>query len=90
MKGITGNEKVMQYYEQNKQSVNRLMRWDVFNLQYKLPASILRIPYELLNRLNRNKLKGGANELVQSIQHQDYLLVEDASTALDLFLEVRK
>jgi hypothetical protein len=27
---------------------------------------------------------------VQSIQHQDYLLAEDASTALDLFLEVRK
>lgn len=90
MKGITGNEKVMQYYEQNKQSVNRLMRWDIFNLQYKLPASILRIPYELLNRLNRNKLKGGASELVQSIQQQDYLLAEDASTALDLFLEVRK
>ena len=90
MKGVSGNEKVMQYYEQNKQSVNRLMRWDIFNLQYKLPASILRVPYELLNRLNRNKLKGGASELVQSIGHQDYLLVEDASTALDLFLEVRK
>lgn len=90
MKGISGNEKVMEYYEQNKQSVNRLMRWDVFNLQYKLPAAVLRIPYELLNRLNRNKLKGGASELVLSIHHEDYLLAEDATAALDLFLEVRK
>jgi ubiquinone/menaquinone biosynthesis C-methylase UbiE len=90
MKGISGNEKVMRYYQQNKDSVNRLMRWDIFNLQYKLPAAVLRAPYELLNRLNRNKLKGGASELVMSIQQQDYLLVEDATTALDLFLEVRK
>jgi SAM-dependent methyltransferase len=90
MKGITGNEKVMQYYEQNRQSVNRMMRWDIFNLQYKLPAAVLRVPYEMLNRLNRNKLKGGASELVMSIRQEDYLLVEDASTALDLFLEVKK
>ena len=90
MKGITGNEKVMQYYQRNKESVNRMMRWDIFNLQYKLPASILRIPYEILNRMNRNKLKDGADDLVKSIHHSDYLLVDDASSALDLFLIVRK
>lgn len=90
MKGITGNEKVMQYYQRNKESVDRMMRWDIFNLQYKLPASILRIPYEILNRMNRNKLKDGADDLVKSIHHTDYLLVDDANTALDLFLMVRK
>ncbi len=90
MKGITGNEKVMQYYQRNKESVDRMMRWDIFNLQYKLPASILKIPYEILNRMNRNKLKDGADDLVKSIHHTDYLLVDDASPALDLFLMVRK
>jgi SAM-dependent methyltransferase len=90
MKGIAGNEKVMEYYDRNKKSVNRLMRWDVLNLQHKLPASILRIPYEFMNRLNRNKLKGSADELVMSITQQDYLLTEDAAHSLDLFLIVQK
>src|SRR5688572_30783188 len=53
MKGITGNETVMEYYERNKKSVRRITQFDVFNLQYKLPASILRVPYEILNRWNR-------------------------------------
>lgn len=90
MKGITGNAKVMEYHERNKKSVDKLMRWDVFNLQYKLPASILRIPYEFMNRLNRNKLKGSNDQLVMSITQEDYLLTEDAHHALDLFLIVQK
>jgi SAM-dependent methyltransferase len=90
MKGIAGNEKVMLYYQRNKKSVDKMMRWDIFNLQYKLPAPLLRIPYEFLNRLNRNKLKDGADELVTSIRHEDYLLVDDAEKALDLFLIVKK
>ena len=90
MKGITGNEKVMQYHERNRQSVNKIMKWDVLDLQHKLPASILRIPYEMLNRLNRNKLKEAADDLVASIKHEDYLLTDNASAALDLFLIARK
>ncbi len=90
MMGITGNEKVMEYYERNKKSVDRLMRWDVFNLQYRLPAAILRIPYEFMNRLNRNRLKGSDDQLVMSITQQDYLLTEDAAHSLDLFLMVQK
>ena len=90
MKGITGNEKVMQYHERNRQSVNKIMKWDVFDLQYKLPASVLRIPYEMLNRLNRNKLREAADDLVASIKHEDYLLTDEASGALDLFLIARK
>lgn len=90
MKGITGNGKVMEYYERNKKSVARLMRWDIFDLQHKLPAVLLRIPYEFMNRLNRNKLKDASDELVRSIKHEDYLLTEAASEALDLFLIARK
>ncbi|MBX2964248.1 MAG: class I SAM-dependent methyltransferase [Cyclobacteriaceae bacterium] len=90
LKGITGNEKVMLYYEQNRVSVNGFMRWDIFNLQYKLPAWLLRIPYELMNRLNRNKLQSGNDELVQSIRHEDYVVTDQANEALDLFLIVRK
>lgn len=90
MKGITGNEKVMTYYEENKRSVERFTRWDVLKLQYRLPASILRIPYEILNRWNRNKLQTTDNELVKSIRHEDYVVVNDATDALDLLLIARK
>lgn len=90
MKGIGGNASVMEYYERNKKSVAKLMRWDVFNLQYKLPASWLRVPYEFMNRLNRNKLKDASDKLVASIRHEDYLLMDNAAEALDLFLMVKK
>jgi len=90
MKGITGNEKVMTYHEQNRKSVQRIMRWDIFNLQYRLPAWMLRLPYELLNRVNRNKLQQGNDTLVSSIRHEDYRVTDDADNALDLFLIVRK
>jgi len=90
MKGIAGNEKVMTYYERNRKAVERITRWDFLNLQYRLPASLLRIPYEVLNRWNRNKLQETGDELVKSIHHSDYVLTDDASNALDLFLVARK
>ncbi len=90
MKGITGNEKVMQYYDRNKKSVDKMMRWDIFDLQHKLPASVLRVPYEIMNRLNRNKLQEAADDLVASIRQEDYLLTNDAARALDLFLIAKK
>ena len=89
-KGITGNEKVMRYHAQNKQSVQRITKWDIFNLQYRLPAALLRLPYELLNRFNRNRLQHANNSLVSDIRHTDYLVVDDATQALDLLVIVRK
>ena len=90
MKGITGNEKVMSYYEQNKKSVQKFTRWDVLDLQHKLPASLLKIPYEILNRWNRNKLQNTDDKLVRDISHEDYIVVDDATNALDLLLICRK
>ena len=90
MKGITGNEKVMKYYEMNKKSVRKITRLDILNLQYRLPAPLLRIPYDLLNRLNRNKLRSSDDALVNTIDQSDYLLTENADEALDLFCLLRK
>ena len=90
MKGITGNDKVMTYYAENKKSVERITRFDILKLQYRLPASLLRIPYELANRWNRNKLQTTDSELVKSIRHTDYKVVDDATHALDLLLIVKK
>jgi 2-polyprenyl-3-methyl-5-hydroxy-6-metoxy-1,4-benzoquinol methylase len=90
LKGITGNDKVMQYYEQNKKSVERIARFDIFNLQHRLPASLLKVPYEMLNRWNRNKLQSSNDELVVNIKHEDYIVTDDPTHALDLFLIVHK
>ncbi len=90
MKGIGGDEQVMQYYFQNKRAVDRIVRFDLLNLQHRLPASWLKVPYEILNRWNRNKLKAADNTLVANISHKNYLVVEDATKALDLFLQVTK
>jgi len=85
MKGITGNERVWEYYNNNKKSVERITRWDFLNLQYKLPAFLLKVPYEALNRLNRNKLESTDSVLVRSITHEDYQLSENPEESLDLF-----
>jgi len=85
VKGISGNSLVMEYYERNKASVRRLMKWDVLDLQHRLPAALLRIPYELMNRFNRNKLHAAADQLADGIRHQDYEVSNDADKSLDLF-----
>ena len=90
MKGVTGSDKVMAYYEENKKSVEKITRFDIFNLQYRLPAPLLRIPYDILNRMNRNKLNKSNTGLVSDITEEDYLLTDDADNALDLFLILRK
>lgn len=86
VKGISGNAKVMEYYERNRKSVQKVMKWDIFRMQWWLPASILRVPYEMMNRRNRDKLKDSADELVTSIGHADYKQVESADNALDLLV----
>lgn len=90
MKGIAGNEKIMQYHDQNRVSVRKITRWDIFNLQYRLPAPMLRLPYDILNRLNRNSLEKTADELVASITHDDYLLRDQNEENLDLFCILTK
>lgn len=90
MLGIAGNERVMEYYEQNKKSVERITRLDILNLQHRLPSSLLKIPYEVLNRFNRNRLKSQNNWLVDELSHEDYVISHTPSQSLDLFLVARK
>ena len=90
MLGITGNKKVMDYYEENKRSVRKITRFDILNLQYWLPAALLRIPYDLMNRINRNLLNKSNTGLVSDINYNDYIISEDPSNALDLMCIVHK
>ena len=49
--GVFGNERIMEYYEKNRQGVRRITRFDVLDLQHRLPRWMLQLPYDLLNRL---------------------------------------
>ncbi|MDP4679665.1 MAG: class I SAM-dependent methyltransferase [Cyclobacteriaceae bacterium] len=90
MKGIAGNEKVMNYYDENKKSVAKFTRFDILNLQYKLPSSILRIPYDILNRINRKMIQKSSGSLVTNINHSDYFLNQESESNLDLFCIMTK
>lgn len=83
--GIHGNDKVMKYYEENKKSVERITKFDIFNLQYRLPRTWLQVPYDLANRLSRNSLSSQNNSLVNSIQVDDYFLSNEPENSLDFF-----
>lgn len=85
MQGVSGNKKVMDYYELNKKSVQKITKWDIFNLQNNLPASILRIPYDILNRFNRNNMMKNDQKLVSDIATSDYHISSDMALCFDLF-----
>lgn len=88
--GVKGSKRVMEYHEQNRASVKKFTRFDIFNLQYRLPRQLLQIPYDILNRMNRNKLMQEDNTLVSSITLDDFSLSKNAEECLDLFTVVTK
>ena len=75
-KGVFGNEKVMAYYEKNKESVAKITRFDILNFQYLLPRWIMQIPYDILNRLNRHHLQDNNREIANSVTVKDYSILE--------------
>ncbi len=85
-KGVFGNEEVMKYYEDNKASVRRIMRFDILNLQYRLPRQFLQIPYDILNRRNRKKLSDNGSH----IKMEDYFIEDAKEGCIDLFYVAEK
>jgi len=89
-KGVYGNEKVMDYYQKNKESVQKVMKFDVFNLQWILPRQILQVPYDYMNRRNRKKLLNSNNDLTAGIQSSDFFTKAVDEKSLDLFYIAEK
>lgn len=83
--GVAGNERVIAYYEKNREGVRRITRFDPLDLQHRLPRWMLRIPYDLMNRLNRRRLLTQNDELTRSIRMEDYRVVPVTETCFDLF-----
>ena len=89
-KGVFGNDKIMNYYNLNKASVQKITRFDIFNLQYRLPRQLLQIPYDLANRMNRKKLLKENTSLVSDIVMEDYFIDDAKSDCFDLFYVAEK
>lgn len=83
--GVFGNGKVMDYYEENRRSVERITRFDLLDLQYRLPRWMLQLPYDLLNRLNRRRLLRQNTDLTTSIRMDDYRIGPVGEECFDLF-----
>lgn len=88
--GVFGNAAILDYYERNKQAVKKVTRFDIFDLQHRLPRQLLQIPYDLLNRLNRKKLLNNNQELVAGITHEDYHIQTADDSCFDLFFIAEK
>ena len=90
--GVVGNEKIMEYYRKNRQSVRKITRFDILDLQHRLPRKLLQMPYDLLNRLNRRSLHKKNTSLTDSIVMEDYSIVpyEAGMECFDLFAVATK
>lgn len=88
--GVDGNEKVMDYYKQNRRSVARITRFDPFDLQHRLPRWMLQLPYDLLNRINRRRLLEANADLTRSIRMDDYRIGPLTPQSFDLFFIAEK
>ena len=88
--GVFGNEKVMKYYEKNSASVRRIAKLDFLDLQHRLPRWMLKIPYDVLNRLNRRFLLARNRKLTTDIAMNDYRIAPVADGCFDLYYIARK
>ncbi len=89
-KGIDGSARFYSYHNENKKSVAKYKRFDVFNLENKLPLWLYQIPYDILNRFNRNKLKSQNEGLVAEIDINDFFLSNKVDEVLDFFVVLHK
>ena len=83
--GVAGNERVWDYYAKNRESVHRIMRFDVLRMQWWLPRWLLQLPYDVMNRLNRRRLHQANRSLTEGIMMDDYELREVDDRCFDLF-----
>ena len=90
--GVVGNEKIMEYYRKNRMSVRKITRFDIFDLQHRLPRKLLQIPYDILNRMNRKSLHKKNTSLTEGITMEDYSIVpyESGLECFDLFFVATK
>lgn len=88
--GVYGDDQILKYHEKNKLGIAKWRKWDVFNLEQNLPGKWFQFPYDLLNRINRNRLKNKHDDLVSNITTSNYYLKGMDGSQLDFYCRAIK
>jgi len=88
--GVYGKKIVREYYEANKRSVEKIVKWDLLHLQYRLPASLLKVPYSILNNINRAVVSNTDPALSAGIGPEDFYAGGLQANCLDFFVIAEK
>lgn len=86
LQGIYGDDTVMRYYEDHKASLQKFLKYDIFDLQYRLPSWMLRKPYDFLDRLNRSKSHDANPGLLSQINADSFFLDKVTDSCLDFYV----
>lgn len=88
--GVHGDGIINEYYLKNKRSVNRILKFDLLKLNKRLPRWILKIPYDIFNRINRKWLYKRNNSLVQTISANNFQINIATNQCFDFVFIVEK
>ena len=58
---------------------------DILNLQHFLPRFLLQVPYDILNRVNRQKLQENNDDLVDAVTINDFCIKPMTDKCFDYF-----
>ncbi len=86
IKGVIGNETVNSYMQENRKQVAGYLKFDILGMHKILPSFLLRVPYDLANRFNRNRLN---KQLYEQITQMEYSISDNTENALDFFVICR-
>lgn len=83
--GVYGNERSDLYFENNKKSVQKILKWDILKMNRWLPRQVLQVPYDIMNKRNRKKLMTKDSDLANSFTHEDFFVKKADDSCFDLF-----
>lgn len=88
--GLQGNDKVNSYYKANQKVVNKILKWDIFNLHKIIPAKWVAIPYNIITTTMRKKLKKNIS-ITTEVSTKDFFLQKvNLEDTWDIYLIAQK
>lgn len=88
--GLQPSGALKNYLANHKVQVDKILKWDVFKLEKRLPRSLLKIPYNLFNQLNKVLVSRKNGEMLNGIVQEDFRLDEPNAESLDLYVVAEK
>lgn len=68
----------------------KFTRFDLLNLQQRIPQKLLQIHYDIMNRINRKMLLKQNSSLVNEIEMNDYFIDAAKDDCLNFFMWLKK